>query len=385
MFIYKMRIIGVAAVLFTLSGCATARQETVAKSDTTQIGKVTGNLDNALSDLATQIVNSMLSGGKKKVAIVEFSDLEGRVSEFGKYLAEELITRLFMTKKFEKIIERQSLDKIISEQKLSLTGLIEPASAVRLGQISGVDAIVTGTITDLGVSLKVNARIISTETGAVFAVAATKIEKDETVRKLMSRVSVVPRQKEKVSEKVEERPVERKVSRVEAIIFKEDFSEYETGDPLPEWGANVTVLKAPDGRKCLSTQVPRLHTVSQRVNFPSNFSFEMEFVGKNTRGWAKTDGTNPVFIDIEGKPLKIVLHGNAPSFQLPGTAYTNAKPWNTEGVFKLVKKGSTYKIYWKDDFILSGSYPQYSQFVYFKFVVHQCDYITNIIITDLGD
>ena len=156
------------------------------------------NLNEALSDLTSQIVNSMTEGAKKKVAVIEFSDLRGNVSEFGKYLAEELITRLFVTRKFE-VIERRLLNKVLSEQKLSLSDLIDPDSIVDLGKILGVDAIVSGTITDLGKSLKVNARIISTETGSVFAVAAAEIKKDETVRNLMSQVGVVQKPKEKVT------------------------------------------------------------------------------------------------------------------------------------------------------------------------------------------
>ena len=165
----------------------------------------------------------MTEGAKKKVAVIEFSDLRGNVSEFGKYLAEELITRLFITRKFE-VIERRLLNKVLSEQKLSLSDLIDPDSIVDLGKILGVDAIVSGTITDLGKSLKVNARIISTETGSVFAVAATEIAKDETVRNLISQVSVVQKPKGKLTEKAEERHAEKTVEKFREGLTAEYFN-----------------------------------------------------------------------------------------------------------------------------------------------------------------
>jgi len=112
-------------------------------------------------------------------------DLQGNVTDFGRFLAEELITRLYQTKKF-KVIERQLLNKIIAEQKLSLTGMVDPTSAKQLGKLLGVDAICSGTITDLAQSLRVNARLISTETGEIFAVASTEVFKDESVIKLMA-------------------------------------------------------------------------------------------------------------------------------------------------------------------------------------------------------
>ena len=144
-----------------------------------------GGLDQRVAELGQQIAKEMTEYQKTTIAVVQFTDLDGNVTDFGKYLAEELITRLFQTKKF-KVIERQLLNKIIAEQKLSLTGMIDPTSAKQLGKLLGVDAVCSGTITDLAQSLRVNARLINTETGEIFAVASTEIFKDESVMKLMA-------------------------------------------------------------------------------------------------------------------------------------------------------------------------------------------------------
>lgn len=142
------------------------------------------SLDQRLAELSRQITGKIEAGQKRTIAVLEFTDLQGNVTDFGRYVAEELITRLYDSSKF-KVIERQLLNKVISEQKLSLTGVIDPASAKRLGNILGVDAIVSGTIADRGESLKVNARLISTETGEVFSAAAAEITKDNEVAALM--------------------------------------------------------------------------------------------------------------------------------------------------------------------------------------------------------
>ena len=143
-----------------------------------------GGLDQRVSELSQKISNGLTENQKRTIAVVEFADLRGNVTDFGRFIAEELITHLYETKKF-KVIERQLLSKVITEQKLSLTGIIDPTSAQKLGRLLGVDAIATGTITDLGKSLRVNARLISTGTGEIFAVAATEIAKDDSVTKLM--------------------------------------------------------------------------------------------------------------------------------------------------------------------------------------------------------
>jgi TolB-like protein len=151
-----------------------------------------GGLDQRVSELSQQIASKMSAKQKTTIAVVEFTDLQGNVTDFGRFLAEELVTRLGDLEKF-KVIERQLLNKIIAEQKLSLTGIVDPASAKQLGKILGVDAIVAGSVTNLAQSVRVNARLISTETGEVFATAAADIFKDESVTGLLSGTTSNPK------------------------------------------------------------------------------------------------------------------------------------------------------------------------------------------------
>ena len=142
------------------------------------------NLDQRTGELSQQIAKNMETGQKRRIAVLEFTDLQGQITNFGRYLSEELITRLYDSSKF-KVVERQLLNKVIAEQKLSLTGVVDPASARKLGSVLGVDAIVSGTIADRGDSLKINARLIDSETGEVFSAAATEIAKDKEVMALL--------------------------------------------------------------------------------------------------------------------------------------------------------------------------------------------------------
>jgi TolB-like protein len=143
-------------------------------------------LEVCLDDLAGQVVKNLRSTSKTKIAVVEFSDLDGNVSALGQFIAEELITRLYRTNSFE-VVERHLLNKVMAEHALSLSGLVDGPSAQKLGRILGVEAIATGSITDLGASLKLNARLISTETGTIFAVASTALPKDDSVAGLLAK------------------------------------------------------------------------------------------------------------------------------------------------------------------------------------------------------
>ncbi|WP_075187700.1 FlgO family outer membrane protein [Teredinibacter haidensis] len=147
-----------------------------------------GNLDEGVKDLAKQISVNMKGNNKRKIAVIEFSNLNDEVSAFGQFLAEELITQLYMLKtdQFE-VVERRQLLKVLNEQGLGTSGLLDADAMSQVGKILGVDAIVTGSVTNLGNTVKVNARMISVTTAKIFAVAATNIPKVGTVSQLMDK------------------------------------------------------------------------------------------------------------------------------------------------------------------------------------------------------
>lgn len=146
-------------------------------------------LNQQLQNLTNQIISSFKKSDISKIAIIEFADLDGNVTNLGIFIAEELITRIFMTNKFQ-VIERNLLNKIIKEQEFGMTGYIDDESAISIGKILGVEAIVSGSITDLGNNIKINARLISTEEGTIFSVASITLPKDNTIKKLMSESSI---------------------------------------------------------------------------------------------------------------------------------------------------------------------------------------------------
>lgn len=141
-------------------------------------------LTDGIKDLATQISASATKEQKKRIAVLPFQELDGQSTVLGTYLAEELLSHLVNSGL--KIVERGLLDKLLAEQKLQNTGAIDPATAKKVGQVAGVDAIVTGSVTDLQSNVGVNCRIIDTTTGEIFAAAQVKITKDDDVKKILT-------------------------------------------------------------------------------------------------------------------------------------------------------------------------------------------------------
>ena len=144
-------------------------------------------VDSQINDLCLKIAKELSEHDKKTVAVLEFefSGAEDDPSELGKYLSGEIVRYLFETKKF-KVIERQLLNEVIKEQQLQASDLFDDASAKSLGKLLGVNTIVAGTMTHVGKSVKINARLISTETAEIFATASCELEKDVLILRLLS-------------------------------------------------------------------------------------------------------------------------------------------------------------------------------------------------------
>lgn len=145
-----------------------------------------GTLDSELNRLTSQMVRSLSQQGRTKIAIVPFSNLHGHIPELGKFIAEELIIRMFQTERFE-VVERHQLNRVVEEQHLGMSGLIDEESAAAIGRMLGVQAIVTGTMTDLGDRIRVNARMITTEKAEIFAVATVTVTKEDYIQVMLYR------------------------------------------------------------------------------------------------------------------------------------------------------------------------------------------------------
>lgn len=86
-----------------------------------------------------------------RVAVMGF-EKKGKkmpVPDLDQIIHEWLITFLVNTNRFE-VIERQSLEKVLHEQSLGQSGVIDSESAAKVGEILGVNILVTGTLMAIG-------------------------------------------------------------------------------------------------------------------------------------------------------------------------------------------------------------------------------------------
>ena len=168
----RLLVLVVCTTLFSV-GCANGPATQHSESgNAASAGALT--FDEGIAQTVAQLVAPLSE--RFVVAVTSFPDISGREVMVGRYVAEGLIAPLVATGQFS-VVERQLLAKIDEEQELSLTSKIDPDSAMELGKILGVDAIVSGTVSEFGQIYRINTRLISAETGAILSAAKVDVLK----------------------------------------------------------------------------------------------------------------------------------------------------------------------------------------------------------------
>ena len=103
-------------------------------------------MQQATSANVTEKVESKYTGPKRRIGVVDFENKSAYgQTRLGSAVSDILITELAKTGKFV-VVERDKLNKIMEEQKLQASGAIDARTAVNVGKILGLNAIVTGAV-----------------------------------------------------------------------------------------------------------------------------------------------------------------------------------------------------------------------------------------------
>jgi curli biogenesis system outer membrane secretion channel CsgG len=86
------------------------------------------------------------------------------------------------------LVDREDLEAVLSEMELSLSGLTNPDTAVKIGNLTGAKLLVTGSVFELDDSIYVVGKIIGTETSRVVG-ASAKGPSDGDVGELVEKLA----------------------------------------------------------------------------------------------------------------------------------------------------------------------------------------------------
>jgi TolB-like protein len=128
-----------------------------------------GGYEATLKTVAARLVSQLELAHQKSATVLDFTDLQGQGTELGRFLAQELSDQLVAAAKTISLVDRANLQVLLRENKLSMDGLINPESSRKLGNMIGIDTVISGTVTPFGETMRLSVRAVAVETGKIVA------------------------------------------------------------------------------------------------------------------------------------------------------------------------------------------------------------------------
>jgi curli biogenesis system outer membrane secretion channel CsgG len=140
-----------------------------------------------IKELATDLSKMIKASGKRAVAVVDFTDLEGNTTALGRFLAEELSNSLAGCAKDFDVIDRNHLNTLMREQQLTSSGLLNRLMTRKL-EVDGVQALVTGSLTPFGEEeVRVSVKILDVSTAKMIGVNQVNLTQNATIKNMMGK------------------------------------------------------------------------------------------------------------------------------------------------------------------------------------------------------
>lgn len=130
-----------------------------------------------LRDLSSKLVQAAADGEKPTYAFVALTSDDGNAL-LENYVTDALTEAMFNTGNV-KIVERASIEKIMSEQKFQSSALVNERTAVEIGNLSGANYVCYGTVKDLGAQISLNVKVVEVSTAELCAMGRETVGKDK--------------------------------------------------------------------------------------------------------------------------------------------------------------------------------------------------------------
>lgn len=142
------------------------------------------SLEENLGNLFREILLEMRSKREGTIAVSGFTMKRENQPQLVSFLNEQGLVELAKVKNLQ-VVERDRLDAVMKEQKLSLSDLMDTTKAISVGQVLSAKFILTGSVIEMPRSVVIFARIVNVETAEVESAAQVIVPKGSEVSSLL--------------------------------------------------------------------------------------------------------------------------------------------------------------------------------------------------------
>jgi len=139
-----------------------------------------------IETVAAEIALTLDQHERNKVSTIDFTDLQGTVNEFCRYIAELISFEISdRSKNYKyKVVTRKNLRNILKEYEIDTTGIISDNDVKKLGELSGVDILIVGSVVPLKTNFDIMIKAISTITAENIGAWNIEIERSDELNYL---------------------------------------------------------------------------------------------------------------------------------------------------------------------------------------------------------
>jgi len=120
---------------------------------------------------------------KKSLAILKFKNLGTTLKKnnIGEIISNFLSAE-FNNSTIFKLVERENLKKIFKEIELGMSGATDDETSIEPGKIKGAELLLIGSISEVGKSFVITAKLIDTETAKIISVSTVTIPREKLLK-----------------------------------------------------------------------------------------------------------------------------------------------------------------------------------------------------------
>ena len=132
---------------------------------TIEAADAAGNRSHDTLVIVRKVPEALLLDHRLRLSVFPF-ELKGDVGSASLAFQDDFIDRLVQRRRFQ-VVERQRLDLILEEQKLSRTQLLDRSTALELGRLASAQVIVAGRMVQTRTGIEIVGRVIDCETSEI--------------------------------------------------------------------------------------------------------------------------------------------------------------------------------------------------------------------------
>jgi len=136
-----------------------------------------GPLDSKIEKMAERLMAGYPGESSESAALAVFpfeasKDISNTKADVA---IRELLIQKILQMGQVRLVERATLDALMSEQRLGLTGAVEPETAAKIGRLIGARLVVLGSVVRVGDNYQISARLIDVETSEILGAEVAEV------------------------------------------------------------------------------------------------------------------------------------------------------------------------------------------------------------------